>query len=108
MAHGSDRPGPGSKVDAMDGPEHWLRISVELPAEVAEIDGRSVEELASELRLLWITDRVRSGSISLGKGAMLAGMDRWSFMRALDERGVPVIDYSVEDLKKDVTTLESL
>ncbi len=92
----------------MDGPEHWLRISVELPAEVAEIDGRSVEELASELRLLWITDRVRSGSISLGKGAMLAGMDRWSFMRALDERGVPVIDYSVEDLKKDVTTLESL
>ena len=92
----------------MDGPEHGLRISVELPAEVAEIDGRSVEELASELRLLWIIDRVRSGSVSLGKGAMLAGMDRWSFMRVLDERGVPVIDYSVEDLKKDVTTLESL
>jgi predicted HTH domain antitoxin len=92
----------------MDDPERVLRISVELPAEAAEIDGRSVEELASELRLLWIIDRVRSGSISLGKGAILAGMDRWSFMRALDERGVPVIDYSVEDLKKDVTTLESL
>ena len=39
---------------------------------------------------------------------MLAGMDRWSFIQAIDDRGVPVISYSVEDLKKDVATLESL
>ena len=95
-------------MGGMDGPEHGLRISVELPAEAAEIDGRSAGELASELRLLWIIDRVRSGCISLGRGAALAGMDRWSFMRTMDERGVPVISYSVEDLKKDVATLESL
>jgi predicted HTH domain antitoxin len=92
----------------MDGSEHGLRIVVELPAEAAEIDGRSAGELASELRLLWIIDRVRSGSISLGRGAVLVGMDRWSFMRAMGERGVPVIGYSVEDLREDVTTLESL
>ena len=85
-----------------------MKISVELPAEAADIDGRSVGELASELRLLWIIDRVRSGCISLGRGAVLAGMDRWAFMQAMSERGVPVIGYSVEDLKKDVTTLESL
>ena len=95
-------------MDAMDGPEHPLRISVELPAEAVEIDGRTTGELASELRLLWIIDRVRSGCISLGRGAILAGMDRWSFMRAMDAHGVPVISYSVEDLKKDVATLESL
>lgn len=95
-------------MGAMDGPEHGLRVSVELPVEAVEVDGRSAEELASELRLLWIIDRVRSGCISLGRGAVLAGMDRWAFMRAMDERGVPVIGYSVEDLKKDVATLESL
>ena len=95
-------------MGAMDDPERGLRISVELPAVAAEIDGRSAGELASELRLLWIIDRVRSGCISLGRGALLAGMDRWSFMRAMDDRGVPAIGYSVEDLKKDVTTLESL
>jgi predicted HTH domain antitoxin len=95
-------------MSAMDSPEHGLKISVELPAEAADIDGRSVGELASELRLLWIIDRVRSGRISLGRGAVLAGMDRWSFMWAMGERGVPVIGYSVEDLKKDVATLESL
>lgn len=70
--------------------------------EAAGNDGRSAGELASEFRLLWIIDRVRSGGISLGRGAVLAGMDRWSFMRAMDEHGVPVIGYSVEDLKKDV------
>ena len=96
------------RIGGMDHPEHGLRISVELPAEAAEIDGRSAEELAGELRLLWIIDRVRSGCISLGRGAVLAGMDRWSFMRAMDEHGVPVIGYSVEDLKKGVATLESL
>ena len=96
------------RIGGMDRPEHGLRIFVELPAEAAKIDGRSAGELAGELRLLWIIDRVRSGYVSLGRGAVLAGMDRWSFMRAMDERGVPVIGYSVGDLKKDVATLESL
>jgi predicted HTH domain antitoxin len=88
--------------------EPGLKIAVELPAEAADIDGRSAGELASELRLLWIIDRVRSGCVSLGRGAELAGMDRRSFMQAMSEHGVPVIGYSVEDLKKDVATLESL
>jgi predicted HTH domain antitoxin len=95
-------------MSAMNDAGQRLKIAVELPAEAADIDGRSVGELAYELRLLWTIDRVRSGRISLGKGAELAGMDRWSFMRAMSEHAVPVIGYSVEDLKKDVATLESL
>ena len=81
---------------------------MELPAEAADLDRRSAAEWASELRLLWIIDRVRAGQISLGRGAQLAGMDRWSFMRAMSDHGVPVIGYSVEDLRKDIATLESL
>jgi predicted HTH domain antitoxin len=95
-------------MNGMDDTGHGLKISVELPAEAVDIDGRSAGELASELRLLWIIDRVRSGHISLGRGAELAGMDRWSFMRAMSEHAVPVIGYSVEDLRKDIATLESL
>ena len=73
-----------------------------------EVDWRT-GELAEDLRLLWIIDRVRAGCISLGRGAMLAaGMDRWVFIRAMDEQDTSVIGYSVEDLKKDVATLGSL
>jgi predicted HTH domain antitoxin len=85
-----------------------LKVMVELPPEAVDIDVRSVGELAADLRLLWIIDRVRAGRISVGKAAGLAGMDRWSFMRAMGEHGVPVIAYCAEDLRKDVATLDSL
>jgi len=35
-------------------------------------------------------------------------MDRWSYIRTLAERGVPVIASSGEDLRKEVATLDSL
>jgi predicted HTH domain antitoxin len=85
-----------------------LKITVELPPEAVDVDLRSIGALATELRLLWIIDRVRTGRISVGKAAELAGMDRWSFVRTMGEHGVPAIAYSAEDLRKDVATLESL
>ena len=53
-------------------------------------------------------DRVRSGRISLGRGAILASLDRGSFIRVMNDHGIPVIGYSVEDLKKDIATLDAL
>src|SRR5258708_33275462 len=85
-----------------------LKITVELPPEAVDIDVRSVGELATDLRLLWIIDRVRAGRISVGKGAELAGMGRWSFMRVMGGHGVPGMAYSAEGLRKDVAALESL
>jgi len=57
---------------------------------------------------LWVLDRVRSGRISLGRGAILASLDRGSFIRVMNDHGIPVIGYSVEDLKKDIATLDAL
>jgi predicted HTH domain antitoxin len=85
-----------------------VKFLVELPREAVDIDGRSVTELATELRLLWIIDRVRAGRISVGKGAEFAGMDRSSFARMLGEHNVAVFAYSAADLRSDVATLESL
>jgi predicted HTH domain antitoxin len=56
--------------------------------------------------VLWIIDSVRR--ICVGKGAELAGVDRWSFTRTVGERGVPAIAYPADDLRKDVATLEAL
>jgi predicted HTH domain antitoxin len=85
-----------------------VTVPVDLPLEAIDVDGRSPGEIAGDLRLLWIIDRVRCGRVSVGKGAQLAAMDRWSFVRALGEHGVSAISYPVEDLQKDVATLESL
>ncbi len=94
-------------MNTMTGKEP-VKITVELPPEAVDVDVRSIGALATELRLLWIIDRVRTGRISVGKGAELAGLARWSFVRTMGEHGVPVIAYSAEDLRKDVATLESL
>ena len=85
-----------------------IKVIVELPFEAVVIDGRSVGELAINLRLLWIIDRIRVGRISAGKGAELAGMDRWSFMRTMEEYGVALFAYSADDIRRDVATLELL
>jgi len=85
---------------------HWSSRGRLVSPEAVDIDFRSAGEIATELRLLWIIDRIRTGRISVGKAAELAGTDRWSFMRTMEEHGVPVIAYSAEDLRKDVATLE--
>ncbi len=82
-----------------------IKVTVELPVEAARLENRPIEAIAADLRLLWILDRVRTGGISIGKGARLAGLDRWAFMRVMDEHGMPIINYAVEDLKKDLDTL---
>ncbi len=94
-------------MNTMTGKEP-VKITVELPPEAVDVDVRSIGALATERRLPGIMRRVGTGRISVGKGAELAGLARWSFVRTMGEHGVPVIAYSAEDLRKDVATLESL
>lgn len=84
-----------------------VKVTVELPLEAARLENLSIEAIAADLRLLWILDRVRTGRISIGKGARLVALDRWAFMRVMDEHGIPIINYAVEDLRKDLDTLRS-
>ena len=100
-------PRPIRYDDSMIG-KRPLKITVELPPEAVDIDGRSLEELASGLRLLWVTGRVRAERISVGKGAELVGMDGWSFQRTLGDHGVAVVVYSAEDVRNDAATVEAL
>lgn len=43
--------------------------------------------------------------VSLGKAAKIAGMTYSDFMELLSNHGIPVIQYSIEEVKKDVETL---
>jgi predicted HTH domain antitoxin len=84
-------------------PARTIQIPVTLPWERGgEPD---VPTLGRELRLLWLIEEVRQRRLGAGKGSELAGMPRAAFMRALGEHGVPVIDYSVEELEREVGVL---
>lgn len=64
-----------------------------------------VQLLGRELRLLWIIEEVRQRRLGIGKGAEVAELPRAAFMRVLGEHGVPVIDYSAEDLDRELGVL---
>lgn len=84
-------------------PARTVEIPVALPwGRLGEPDVRAVSR---ELRLLWIIEEVRRQRLGAGKGAELAEMPRAAFMQILGEHGVPVIDYSVDDLDRELRVL---
>lgn len=86
----------------MSAPARTVEVAVALPwGRAGEPDTRAVGQ---ELRLLWIIEEVRQHRLGIGKAAELAGVPRAAFMRALGQHGVPVIDYSVDDLERELGT----
>lgn len=87
----------------MSAPARTVDVAATLPwGRAGEPDLRA---LGRELRVLWIIEEVRQHRIGVGKGAELAGVPRAGFMRVLGEHGVPVIDYSVEELDRELGAL---
>ncbi len=77
-------------------------VTIDVPTD----EGTSKEELAREVRLVWILDLVRRGKISMGKGAELVGLDRWQFAAVMTAHGVPALAYPASDLDRELAALE--
>jgi predicted HTH domain antitoxin len=87
----------------MSAPTRTVEVAVALPwGRAGEPDPRS---LGRELRLLWLIEEVRKRRIGIGKAASLSEIPRAAFMRVLGEHGVPVIDYGVEELDRELGAL---
>jgi predicted HTH domain antitoxin len=77
-----------------------------LERDVEEEGNRIAREKYRERSLA--VELYREGRLSLGKAAELAGTkSKWEMLMLLSERGVP-LDYTADDAKKDLQTLESV
>ncbi len=65
-------------------------------------DKREFEKDVKTGTAIWLFMRHK---LTLGQAAGLAGLSQFEFMRNLDENGVPAIDYSVEDLNREVENI---
>jgi predicted HTH domain antitoxin len=83
-------------------PTEPVTVPVDLPIGEVPSAGGDVRSLASELRALWLVEQVRLRRIGIGKAAELAGMPRAAFMSLLGAHGVPVIDYPVDELDREL------
>lgn len=70
-------------------------IQVNLPNEIA------TEE--KNLLLLFASFLYEKGKVSLGQAAEIAGVSKRTFVEVLGLQNVSVFNFSVEDLKKDVS-----
>lgn len=64
-------------------------------------------EIAALMRRESAFKLYRDGSLTLKQGADLCGADLYDFMTMLSDAGIPVIDYSPEELETEVSDLES-
>ncbi len=82
-------------------------IVVEIPGDLAEALRVPPGEEVSRLRLELAVRLYQKGILSFGKARQLAGMTKWEFHALLGEEGI-IRRYDLEDLERDLRTLESL
>jgi predicted HTH domain antitoxin len=85
-----------------------VRAVVDLPGSVLALIKVDKDQLGPFIKRSLAVDLYREGRLSLGKAAELAGTkSKWEMLMLLSERGVP-LDYTANDAKKDLQTLESV
>ncbi len=82
-------------------------ISVKVPRDLVRILKVKDEEIPKLVRLYLAIELYREGKVSLGKAAEIAGVSKWEMMEILASKNIP-IQYDVEDLGKDIKTLEEI
>jgi predicted HTH domain antitoxin len=80
-----------------------VKITLNVPERylVAEDPGEFGQRLALSAAL-WM---FRSGELSAGAAAELAGVDRISFAAECQRHGIPVVDYDPQELRAEVESL---
>jgi len=83
------------------------KITLELPDELIEAMKLPPEEVPSRLKRELAVRLYEKRLLGFGKARELAGMTKWEFQQLLGEEGV-LRSYDVEELERDLKTLEEL
>jgi predicted HTH domain antitoxin len=85
-----------------------VRAVVDLPDSVLALLKVDEDQLGPFIKRSLAVKLYREGRLSLGKAAELAGVkSKWEMLMLLSVRGAP-LDYTADDAKKDLLTLESV
>lgn len=83
------------------------KLTIELSDELIKLFS-SKKEAGAEAKQAMVFDLVRRGKISKGKAAELLGISLWNLPDLLAQYDIPWFDYSPDDLKHDLETLQEL
>jgi predicted HTH domain antitoxin len=60
------------------------------------------EELVSSMCKEFALKPFRDGKLTLAQGAAFCGMNIYDFISAASQAGIPIIDYSIEDVEQEL------
>jgi predicted HTH domain antitoxin len=63
------------------------------------------EEVALSMRKEFALKSFRDGKLTLAQGANFCSMDIYDFVSNVSQAGIPVIDYSIEDVDRELALL---
>lgn len=87
---------------------HSYLVAVQLPEEAFRHHPWSPEEVAADLRLLWLVDLVRQRRLGYARASELAGMPQAAFVRVLGAHRVPCFDLDDEEIDDEVAAGHAL
>ncbi len=81
-----------------------LSFQVDLPAGALVHRSDRMQDIPSELRLLWILEEVRQRRLGHGKAAELAGMSRAAFLEEMGRHQVTPFDLDPDELARELVS----
>jgi predicted HTH domain antitoxin len=82
-----------------------VKLEIEIDVSDEAVDKRQLE---AHLRKEAILSLLAEGKIPAGRANRALGLTRRQFMDLLQERAIPIVDYTVEDFDKDLKAVEQL
>ena len=62
-------------------------------------------EIAHSMRKEFAMQSFRNGKLTLSQGADFCGMNIYDFISCVSQAGIPIIDYSIEDVERELIQL---
>lgn len=85
-----------------DATSESLTVPVRLPKEALRHHPWSPDDIAAEMRALWLVEQVRERRLGYGKAAELAGMPVAAFLALMGRHHVTPFDYDPAELEAEI------
>lgn len=77
------------------------KVTVDLPEEAFQHRPCSPQEVAQEMRLLWLLEEARARRLGFGKASELAEVPVAAFLRLMGEHHITPFDYDESEIERD-------